>query len=136
MQCWDPRQNDCYAAVEQRAFEGTTCANQSWCVMGHCVWDSAAPLVHGSCTNLATSYIFPISFLLGESGKCKVLFLNSHIIRLFKNSTLHFPFLQKKRNREIIFSGKYHVKFRHFVIFFHIFGQKCLPPKLTEPLRL
>ena len=47
MQCWDPQQHDCQAAVEQRAFEGTTCANQFWCIMGQCVFDRAAPSARG-----------------------------------------------------------------------------------------
>ena len=42
-----------------------------------------------------------------------------------------------KRNRGKYFSGKCHVKFRHFANFHtYIFGQKCLAPKLTELLRL
>jgi len=47
MKCWVPQLGHCYAGVEQRAFEGTTCANLSWCIIGNCVYDDSAPQAPG-----------------------------------------------------------------------------------------
>lgn len=49
MQCWVAEIGQCYAGVEQRAFEGTTCANQSWCILGQCVSSPRAPDAPESC---------------------------------------------------------------------------------------
>ena len=46
MQCWDPTispAGSCVANVQQRAADGTTCANSSWCIMGQCVFNPIAP---------------------------------------------------------------------------------------------
>jgi len=43
MQCWVAELGQCYAGVEQRAFDGTTCGNQSWCIVGNCISSEQAP---------------------------------------------------------------------------------------------
>ena len=47
MLCWVPDLNDCSAAIEQRAADGTTCANESWCIYGQCVNSPLARQVKG-----------------------------------------------------------------------------------------
>lgn len=49
MLCWSPDDGFCYAAIEQRAYDGTTCANGSWCYMGKCVRNDMAPAAPQSC---------------------------------------------------------------------------------------
>jgi len=47
MECWIAELKQCFASSEQRAFEKTSCANNKWCVRGHCVHDSAALQTRG-----------------------------------------------------------------------------------------
>ena len=41
--CWDATSGDCKTSVSVRAYDGTTCGNRMWCMMGQCVSSSAAP---------------------------------------------------------------------------------------------
>src|SRR5687768_15543619 len=47
MLCWSPILGRCVAEIEQRAADGTTCADGAWCIMGKCMTDHLAPSVKG-----------------------------------------------------------------------------------------
>lgn len=49
MKCWVPSYNDCFAGLEQRAFEGTTCGNHMLCLQGTCVPNELASTTAGTC---------------------------------------------------------------------------------------
>jgi len=52
MKCWVPSHNDCFAGLEQRAFEGTTCGNQMLCLLGNCVTNEFASTTPGKLSDI------------------------------------------------------------------------------------
>ena len=41
--CWEIETKQCVSRTEMRAYDGTTCGNRMWCMMGQCVKDNNAP---------------------------------------------------------------------------------------------
>jgi len=47
--CFNPMKGECVTAVELRAADGTTCANNKWCRQGVCIYHPSAPEASENC---------------------------------------------------------------------------------------
>ena len=64
MHCYDPNKQNCSVGVEDRAYNGTSCGPNKWCINGECVYHPDAPHVQGKADFFVTNVTIYLGLLL------------------------------------------------------------------------